>query len=194
MQDWQDPTRWAVLAAGAVALVLLALVVVLSAALVRSRRVTATAVGEVVAHAADLQLRLDGLERRVADAGRRPGTGGAPAPEFVITDLGDVRVRASTGPDRPDGADDGAGTPQRVRGALFADLVLRESVVKAGALAYGVRRALAPESRNRIRFEMGREVKRARKERRAELRAARRDVRARGRSALDPLDDAGTAA
>jgi hypothetical protein len=182
MQHWQEPTGWVVLVVGAAGLVLLSLVAVLAAALVRSRRSTATAVEQVAAHAADLQLRLDELERRLArEAPSRDA--GAPAPEFVITDLGTVPP-----------ADPTAAGAQRIGGALFADLVLRESVVKAASLAHGVRRALEPETRDRIRSEMGREVRRARKERRADLRAARRLVRARGRSALGPLDDAGTAA
>ena len=51
--------------------------------------------------------------------------------------------------------------------------MLRESLVKAASLGYGVRRALAPETRNRIRFEMKREVKRSRRQRRAELKEVR---------------------
>ena len=191
MQDWQEPTRWAVLVAGAVGLVLVALVVALAAALVRSRRATAAAVGVVGAHAADLQRRVDELERRLAGTGTgRAGAGRASGPEFVITDLGGLRHPSADDPAVPDAAV----APQRIGGALFADLVLRESVVKAASLAHGVRRALEPETRNRIRFEMRRELKRARRERRAEVRAARRVVRARGRATLDPLDDAGTAA
>ena len=61
----------------------------------------------------------------------------------------------------------------RIDGSLFADLVLRESVVKGISLAYGVRRALSPETRNRIRFLMRQEVRRSRKQRRADLRAAK---------------------
>jgi hypothetical protein len=188
MQDWQEPTRWAVLVGAAVGVALLALVVVLATALVRSRRATVAAVRQVTAHAADLQARLDELERRWA-AGERTrtpaGVGGVPGPEFVITALGS----AGQLDDEPAPA-----APPQVGGALFADLVLRESVVKAASLAYGVRRALDPQTRNRIRFEMRREVKRARKERRAEVRAARRLVRGRARAATAPLDDAGTAA
>ena len=37
-------------------------------------------------------------------------------------------------------------------------MVLRETVVKAASLAHGVRRGLAPATRNRIRFEMKQEV------------------------------------
>ncbi len=65
---------------------------------------------------------------------------------------------------------------RRIEGSLFADLVLRESVVKGVSLVYGVRRALAPETRNRIRFQMRQEVKRSRKQRRIDLRAARRHL------------------
>ena len=69
-------------------------------------------------------------------------------------------------------------TPPRCRwsagstGSSFADIVARESAIKAVGLAHGLRRALSPEARNRIRFEMQREVKRARKQRRADQRAA----------------------
>ncbi len=63
--------------------------------------------------------------------------------------------------------------------------MLRETVVKAASLAHGVRRALDPETRNRIRFEMKREVKRARKQRRADTRQARREWEARQRAGLD---------
>ncbi len=72
---------------------------------------------------------------------------------------------------------------------LFADIVLRETVVQAAALAAGLRRALSPESRNRIRFEMRREVKRARKQRRADLREARREWEARQRAQVDLDED-----
>jgi hypothetical protein len=64
----------------------------------------------------------------------------------------------------------------RIDGSLFADLVLRESMVKGISLAYGVGRALSPETRNRIRFLMRQEVKRSRKQRRLDLRAARRHL------------------
>ena len=59
-------------------------------------------------------------------------------------------------------------------------------MVKAASLAHGVRRGLAPAHRNRIRFEMKQEVRRARKQRRADLKAAQRDLRARQRAALAP--------
>jgi hypothetical protein len=92
------------------------------------------------------------------------------AAAYLITDAGD----------RPEGP---AAPATRIDGRLFADLVLRESVVKAAALAHGVRRAAAPEVRNRIRLEMRREVKRARKQRRADLRRARQHLHAQQRRA-----------
>jgi hypothetical protein len=73
---------------------------------------------------------------------------------------------------------------------LFADLVLRETVVKAASFVYGVRRGLSPANRNRIWFEMRREVKRARKERKAEEREAVREWRARQRAAVRGEDAA----
>ena len=79
--------------------------------------------------------------------------------------------------------------PSEPDGKLFADIVARESVIKVAGLAAGLRRALAPEIRNRIRFEMRREVLRARKQRRAELKAALRDFRARERADLPVSED-----
>ena len=57
-----------------------------------------------------------------------------------------------------------------VPGPVFADLLLKETVVQTASLFHGLRRALSPETRNRIRFHMRQEVKRSRKQRRAELR------------------------
>ena len=108
-------------------------------------------------------------EPLVEEVAQRPSRDHADADEFVITRLG---VEPDSEP------------VPTVEPRLFADLVLRESVVKAAALAYGVRRGLAPANRNRIWFEMRREVKRARKERKAEEREAIREWRARQRAAV----------
>lgn len=51
-----------------------------------------------------------------------------------------------------------------------------EPLVKVVAFGYGVRRALSPETRNRIAFEMRREVKRARKERKRVTKRAGREA------------------
>src|SRR4051812_13789969 len=158
MQDWIVPT-----AAGVLALVAL----VLAVGLARGRSRTEQAVAEARAETAALQAQLLELERRL----ERPAPPREADAEFVITHLGE---------DEP-----GAPAPARVESALFADLVLRETVVKAASLAHGVRRALDAETRNRIRFEMRRELKRARKQRRVDTRQARREWEARRRGELD---------
>jgi hypothetical protein len=171
VQDWIVPV-----AAGVLALVALTLAI----ALLASRSRTDRAVDQARAETAALRAQLDALEQRLS----RPAPPRTPIDtEFVITHLG------------TDQAEEPAPSAPEVSSALFADLVLRETVVKAASLAHGVRRALDPETRNRIRFEMKREVKRARKQRRTETRQARREWEARQRSALDTtLGGEGTAA
>ena len=156
MQDWIVPA-----VAGVLALVAL----VLSVALVRTRARTVRALEQSRAETAALRDQLAALERRVG----QPTV--APEASFVITDLGHEQARAEE-------------PAPKVESALFADLVLRETVVKAASLAHGVRRALDPETRHRIRFEMKREVKRARKQRKADTREARREWAARQRADL----------
>jgi hypothetical protein len=65
---------------------------------------------------------------------------------------------------------------------------LGESLVRLVSLGYGVRRALSAENRNRIRFEVRREVKRSRRQRRRDLKDARRHVRS--RAGTDLSEDA----
>ena len=93
--------------------------------------------------------------------------------EYVITDFNERRSRG------PLAAVPTVPTP------VFVDIVLRESLIRTASLAAGLRRALAPEVRNRVRFEMKREVKRSRKQRRLVLRRARRDWEARQRAEID---------
>jgi hypothetical protein len=157
MQDWMVPVVAGVLAVAALGL---------AVALLRTRSRTERAVSAARAETAALRLEVEALERRLERATPRE-----PAPEFVITHLGE---------DEATGA-----PPARIESALFADLVLRETVVKAASLAHGVRRALDPETRNRIRFEMRRELKRARKQRRVDTRQARREWEARQRARVD---------
>jgi hypothetical protein len=155
---------WLVVAAGgAVALVLM----VACALLWRnSRRLTA--------RLAELE---DGLAKQLAST---PHAAAAPVvtpvtaqpAAYVITAMDEVA-------DEPTQA-----VPARIDGALFADIVARETVIKAAALAHGLRRGLSAETRNRIRFEMKREVKRSRKQRRADLKAALRDHQARDRARM----------
>lgn len=172
-EDWSVPA-WAVVAS-AVALLLLA--VVLALLVVRSQR---RAVARVEAALAGARADADALRAHVDAVERRLAPPATPATaEYKITMLGEA---AEAEP-----AADGAGVPAVpvVDAPLFADLVLRESVVQAASLAAGLRRALAPETRNRIRFEMRREVKRARKQRRADTRRARLELEARRRAGID---------
>ena len=157
VEDLQAP-----LVLGAAALLVLAALAVLLVTR-RDRARAAAALADARAESADLRQRLDALARRLEAPAR-------PVEEFVITEVGTA-----------DGSPAETGPPARLEGRLFADIVLRESVVKAASLGHGVRRALAPETRNRIRFEMKREVKRSRRQRRAELKEIRRSQQDRQR-------------
>lgn len=141
-------------------------------ALRRERERAGVELARTRAEAAELRARVEALAAQAALAGRAAHT---QPEEFVITHLGE--------PDE-DGELRSADELQRIDGRLFADLVLRESLVKAAALGHGVRRALAPETRNRIRFEMKREVKRSRRARKDEYRRVREEIRARERAAV----------
>jgi hypothetical protein len=54
---------------------------------------------------------------------------------------------------------------------------LRQALVKSVSFAHGVRRALSPDNRDRIRLEMQAEVRRSRRQRKAEMKAVRRFLR-----------------
>lgn len=73
-----------------------------------------------------------------------------------------------------------AATPQGV--AQVASLVVRHSVVRGASVVHGLRHGLSGRTRNRIRYEMGVEVKRSRRERKDEVRVALREYRARQRA------------
>ncbi|RJS47377.1 hypothetical protein [Nocardioides cavernaquae] len=151
-----------------VLVVLVTLAGVLAALLLKERARSREALARTRSEAAELRARVDALAAHAAaqDRARREPE------EFVITHLGEPEPEDYVGP-----------TATRIDGKLFADLVLRESLVKAAALTHGVRRALAPETRNRIRFEMKREVKRAKRSRKDEFRQVRDEMRARARAA-----------
>lgn len=157
---------WEWLALAGLALVALVLLVALAGV----RRRTAREIAAAHAETAALRDRLDRLEReREREQERQEVAPVREEPEFTITGLG---------------AGEGEIEPVRLERAVFADHVLRESVIRLGSLAHGVRRGLSAESRNRIRFEMRRELRRARKERRAEQREAYREWQARQRAGL----------
>jgi hypothetical protein len=153
--DWSPGT----IAAVVVAVVALLATVVLGVLLVRERRRTESALAVALEGQAELRRLLDE---------RLPATAATPGPvaeraEFVITDVGQPAAPA-----------DGRPVPDRI----VLSATLGEPLVKAAAFTFGVRRALAAESRHRIRFAMRREVRRSRKQRRQEMRAAWRRMRA----------------
>lgn len=106
----------------------------------------------------DLRARLEELSAQFPAA--------VPLPEqaatYVITDAGQVAAQEQVQvPDR-----------------LVLSATVGRPLVKAAALGHGVRRALSPENRNRIWFEMRREVRAARKRRKQALKQYQRDLRA----------------
>lgn len=130
------------------------------------------------------------LAARVADLEAAPMDAPVSAPHVVEPPASYV----ITALDRDEDEQPPAPVQGRIDGALFADIVAREGVIKAAGLAHGLRRALSPETRHRIRFEMRREVKRSRKQRRTDLKAALRDMQARERAQMADQRDEGDAA
>lgn len=154
-----------VLVTGAVVLVILlicALAVVLRVVLgsrAESRRQLAAAHAEAAALRDRMDRLTEQLERQSTSMIR------VDDPAYVITDAGSP-VLAPTVSDR-----------------VVLTATMGEPLVKAVAFGHGVRRALSAESRNRIRFEVRREVRRARKQRRREMKDAWRRVQAEDRAA-----------
>lgn len=187
-----SPTPWLVLGAALAALLVVVLLVVLAAAR-RQRRATAALGAELAAAQVAAREEVERLRAEVeavrrdatapgglvphGDASRDAARGATSS--YVITRLGD------TDPDLEGGPLAGrrVEVAGRIDGRLFADLVVRETLVRVGSVAHGLRQALDPATRNRIRFEVRREVKRSRKARKADLKQARRDLHARQRAA-----------
>ena len=149
-----NPALWAALG-GAAALLLLLLGAGVAALLV-GHRARARAAAADAAERSDVDLLRARVEELSAElAATRGAVPGRESAEYVITTAGE--------PGRSD-------LPQVPDRAVLS-VTLGEPLVRLAAFGYGLRRALSPESRNRIAFEMRREVRRARKARR---RAARR--------------------
>jgi hypothetical protein len=149
----------------------LATVVALAALLLASRALRRAAGAE--SRAATLAERVAVLESPVVEAPRPVAD--ADASTFVITQVGQQGTAHVTDREAP--------AAQSIDGRLFADIVARETVVKAASWTHGLRRALSAESRNRIRFQVRQETRQAGRERKAELKQALREYRARERDA-----------
>jgi hypothetical protein len=169
--------------------------------------VLAVLVGALAVLSVRLRHRIDRLEEQVA-SGRLPSsdpqwssegardsrTGSLDAEpaatKFVITRVGEPDPESQAASEVGSEAGVVAEPARTVPGPVFADLLLKESVVQTASLFHGLRRALSPEVRNRIRFHMRQEVKRSRKQRRAELREVRREWAARQRAAMSAEESA----
>jgi hypothetical protein len=148
---------------GCIAAVLLVLAGLLALVL-RSRAESRRQLASALAETAELSRRLDELAEQLE---RAVESDRARAEElaYVITDAGEPRPEPN------------------VSDRLVLSATVGEPLVKVVSLGHGVRRALSPESRNRIWFEVRREVRRARKQRRREMKEAWRRMQAEERSA-----------
>lgn len=167
-----------------VALACLALVAVgLGVALLRARSRAAEQQSASAEELAELRAAIDDVRRELAPQPAAPvASDDDEQTAHTITDLG-------TDPPLDEA---GGQVERRLDGRLFADLVLREAAVKAGALAHGLRHGLSGETRNRIRYQMKLEVKRSRKHRKVELREARRLLAQMQRERMEADRAAGT--
>ena len=145
----------------------------------RERRRLAAQVESAHADVEALRARVEELSRELSTS---TGVTGAEAHEFVITSLPDGTLRGTPVAAADDEPATTTSTP--LSAGQFASVALGESLVRVLSLGYGVRRALRAESRNRIRFEMRREVKRSRRQRRRDLKEAKRHLRADQRADL----------
>jgi hypothetical protein len=147
----------------------------------RERRRLAAQVESAHADVEALRARVEELSRALSTSTSE--VTGPAAREFVITSLPDGTLRGT-----PVAADDEPAatttTTTPLSAGQFASVALGESLVRVLSLGYGVRRALTAENRNRIRFEMRREVKRSRRQRRRDLKEAKRHLRADQRADL----------
>jgi len=158
---------------GAVALLVALLVVLLGmlAFLARQGRRTRQELAASNTEISSLHARVAALSQEVETTRGTPGGGPAvgdadPMTEYVITSAG-----VSTG------STAGGEVPTRV----VLSATLGEPLVKAMAFGYGVRRALAPATRNRIAFEIRQETKRARKQRRLARKRSQKQTQQRAR-------------
>jgi len=149
-------------ALGCVVVLLLVLLVVLLASTLSGRRRMQQALAASRVDVAALRTQLEAMSVEIESA--RIVAASAPAvpqTEYLITSAGGSQLFEN----------EAAASNRAVLSVAFG-----EPLVKVVAFGYGVRRALSPETRNRIAFEMRREVKRARKERKRDTKRAGREA------------------
>ncbi len=150
----------------AVTVTLLAVTCALLAVVLAGSRRAGRSLDAARAEVAQLTTRIERMERTP-----RMAPPVVPESEYLITGVGTGR------------SDDAEADPAEVQTRFVVSSTLGEPLVKALAFAFGVRRALAPANRNRIRFEMRREVRLARKRRRRDALRKRRESARRPREA-----------
>jgi hypothetical protein len=148
-----------VLIAGAAG-VLVLLVIVLVTVLVRR---STSRLEQAQAETAELRTRLDALSEQLEQ--QTSAMIRVDDPAYVITDAGAPRSEPT------------------VADRVVLSATVGEPLVKAVAFGHGLRRALSAESRNRIWFEVRREVRAARRRRRQENKTFLREARAAQRAA-----------
>jgi hypothetical protein len=156
------------LATAATVAAMLVLAVLLARSL-RGRRRLEDSLAASREELAVVQRRLDALARRIEP---RPVVDET---EYVITTAGEpdpTHLPTTAAPTAP------------VSARQFASVAVGESLVTLFSFGYGVRRALSAENRNRIGFEIRREVRRSRKQRRRDVKQARRHLRESGQSPM----------
>lgn len=150
---------------GGAALAVLLVVAVGSALLVggsRRARSLTVRLEELRADNADLRARLDLLEAAVRPGHSHDHVRPVDSDDYVVPEV----LPGDAGDDLP--------VDRPVPDQLVLSATLGEPLVKAAALGHGLRRALSAQARNRIWFEVRREVRRSRKQRRADMKAAYR--------------------
>ena len=181
---------------GWLALATVLLVIVLVAVvgwLVRELRRTRSRGEQVLADAAadvdELREELDTLQVRLRDEVQQLDDARRSLRLADLTVVDDNEYRITAVGERRGGGP--LALLPTVPGPQFVDTMLRESLIRTASIAAGLRRALAPEVRNRIRFEMKRELKRSRKQRKTDLKQARREWKARQRGAIPASEVSG---
>ena len=174
-------------ALGAVAMLLLVALVLLVTRRRRSRADLEAMLAAAQREADDLRHRLEELSGT-----QRPAPGG---PAYLDELFAEAAVPAQRSPEPADFVITHVGepgdearedlTPLAVPDRLVLSATLGEPLVKVAAFSHGVRRALSAQSRNRIWFEMRREVRSARRRRLRLRKDLMREYRARQRAMED---------
>ncbi len=166
---------WVAFATALLVIVLVAAVGWLASELRRTRRHGSEVLAEAAADVDVLRMELDALQGRLREEAQRLEKARQTLRLADRTIVDDTEYRITALGERRSGGP--LTLVPIIPGPQFVDTLLRESLVRTASIAAGLRRALAPEVRSRIRLEMKREVKRSRKQRRADLKASMRRLR-----------------